>query len=297
MTNMRGFQLASVLLCVMLGCSSAKPFAKNVKSLKPAEQEMQFDLAQANEKDGQLAKAEAGYRELCGAKPGVSRYHQRWGVVLTRIGQRQEGLAALERAHRLEPNNTNILNDLGYAYLKTGESTKAAELFRKTLEFDPQNKCANNNLALALGYEGDLKESFRMFQNTLPEADALTNLGYVATQNGNTELAVKAYSRALTLDPDKRSAAEALTQLALLDQDVEQTRSIAHDLNSLNERSSEDPAGFPLNRTAPAKLTTIQVNHNSPKVPVTRNALRKESISQATAVRPSAKVMPSSRDE
>lgn len=294
---MRGIQLTSLLLCVLLGCSSAKPFAKSIKPLKPTDQEMQFDLARANETDGQLAKAEAGYRELCGAKPNVSRYQQRWGVVLTRMGQREAGLAALERAHKLEPDNANILNDLGYAYLKIGEAAKAAELFRKTLESDPQNKRANNNLALAVGYEGDLKESFRMFQNTMPESEALTNLGYVATQNGNTDLAVKAYSRALTLEPDKRSAAEALTQLALLDRDIEQTRSIANDLNSLNDRSSEDPEEFPLNPAAPAKQTKVAVSQDAPKAPATRKSPRKKSLSQTTPVHPSAKVLLSERDE
>lgn len=294
---MRGIQLTTLLLCVVLGCSSAKPFAKSFKALKPTDHEMQFDLAHASETDGQLAKAEAGYRELCTAKPNVPRYHQRWGVVLTRMGQRQAGLAELELAHKLEPDNANILNDLGYAYLQSGESAKATEMFRKTLEFDPQNKRANNNLALALGYEGDLKESFRMFQNTMPEAEALANLGYVATQNGNTDLAVKAYSRSLTLEPDKRSAAEALTQLALLDQDIEQTHSIANDLNSLNDPSAEEPEEFPLSRSAPAKQAKVSTNQNSPKVPATRKTPSKKSVSQVTSVSPSEKVLLSERDE
>ncbi len=294
---MCGFRLSAVLLCLLVGCSSPKPFAKNVKPLKPTDQEMQFDLAQANEKDGQLAKAEAGYRELCEAQPDVPPYHQRWGVVLTRNGKREEGLAELERAHKQDSKNPNILNDLGYAYLQAGETAKAAELFRKTLTFDPQNKRANNNLALALGYEGDLKESFRVFQNTMPEAEALTNLGYVATQNGNTDLAVKAYSRALTLDPDKRPAAEALTQLVLLDQNVEQTRSIAKDLNSLNDPSSETPDELPLNGVSPVKQTIVSVSHNSPKDSTTRKTPQTKSVSQKINVSPSGKVQLSDRDK
>ena len=234
-TIMRGIRLTSLLLCVMLGCSSGKPFAKTNRSQKAPDYEMQFEVARANEKEGQLANAETGYRELCEAKPDVARHHQRLGVVLIRMGQRDTGITELERARQLEPQNTSVINDLGYAYMQSGDSANAAKLFKKSLELDPQNKRANNNLALALGYEGDLKESFRMFQNTLPEADALANLGYVATQSGNKELAVKAYSRALTLEPENQSAAEALTQIAMLDQDLAQNQSIANDLNTIDD--------------------------------------------------------------
>lgn len=298
---MRGFRLAGLLLCVLLGCSSAKPFAKTVSPQKLADQEIQFEMARGNEKEGQLAKAEASYRELCEAKPDVARYHQRFGVVLTRLGKRDEGIAELERARQMEPQNTNILNDLGYAHLQSGESAKAVTLFKKTLEIDSQNKRANNNLALALGYEGDLKESFRTFQNTMPEAEALTNLGYVATQNGNTNLAVKAYSRALTLEPDKKSAAEALTQLALLDQDIEQTRDIANDLNSVNdlriEQSSEEPEEFPLNRASLAKQAKTPISNKTPKVSVSHTAPRKKSVSSTTDSSTSAKVLLSNHEE
>ncbi len=302
---MRGFRLTGLLLCVFLGCSSAKPFAKTVSPQKPADQDMQFEMARGNEKEGHLAKAEASYRELCEAKPDVARYHQRWGVVLTRLGRRDEGVTELERARQMDPKNTNILNDLGYAHLQSGESAKAVTLFKKTLEIDSQNKRANNNLALALGYEGDLKESFRTFQNTMPEAEALTNLGYVATQNGNTGLAVKAYSRALTLEPDKKSAAEALTQLALLDQDIEQSRGIANDLNTANDlrnelrngHSSDALAEYPLKRASASKQAKSPVSSNPPKVSVSHSAPRKKSVSATTDTSTSAKVLLSNHEE
>ena len=311
---MRGIHFTSILLCAILGCSTSKPFAKTFHSQKAPDFEMQFEVARANEKEGQLTKAESGYRELCEAKPDVARNHQRLGVVLTRMGQRDAGIAELERARQLEPQNTAILNDLGYAHLQTGDSARAAKLFKKPLELDPQNKRANNNLALALGYEGDLKESFRMFQNTLPEADALSNLGYVATQSGNKELAVKAYSRALTLEPDKKAAAEALTQIALLDRDIEQNQSIANDLNMIDDERSNGPkvdetALFPRDRAASTKQPKVNVTGNSPKattsrttnsnkkVAVSDETPRRNSATATTAINTSGKVLLSEREE
>lgn len=315
---MRGIRLASLLLCAIIGCSSGKPFAKTLHSQKAPDLEMQFEVARANEKDGQLARAESGYRGLCEAKPDVARNHQRLGVVLARMGQRDAGIAALDRARQLEPQNTSILNDLGYAYMQSGDSANAAKLFKKALELDPQSKRANNNLALALGYEGDLKESFRMFQNTLPEADALSNLGYVATQSGNKELAVKAYSRALTLEPDKKTAAEALTQIALLDRDLEENQSIADDLNTIDDERSHgrkvaETASVPrdraTDRAASAKQPKVNVTNNSSKASTTRTANnnkkvavsdetpRKKSASATTDTNTSGKVLLSEREE
>lgn len=310
---MRGIRFTSILLCAILGCSTSKPFATTFQSQKGPDLELQFDVARANEKDGQLAKAETGYRGLCEAKPEVARNHQRLGVVLTRMGQREAGIAELERARQLEPQNTSILNDLGYAHLQTGDSASAAKLFRKALELDPQSKRANNNLALALGYEGDLKESFRIFQNTLPEADALSNLGYVATQSGNKELAVKAYSRALTLEPDKKSAAEALSQIALLDRDLAENQSIANDLNSIddersNGRKVNEAALFPHDRAASAKqpkvdvtksnlkATTARVNNNK-KVAVSDETPRRKSAAATAETNTSGKVLLSERED
>ena len=277
-----------VLLCLSAGCSSGRPFATTPNPPKATDQEMAFEKARASETDGQLARAEAAYRILSESEPKVARFHQRRGVVLTRMGHPKEGLGELEQARRLEPGNTNILNDLGYAYLQSGEPTEAAAIFKKTLEIDPQNKRANNNLALAVGYDGDLKESFRIFQSTMPEAEALSNLGYLATQNGKTDLAVKAYSRALTLEPDKKSAAEALTQLALMNQDIEMTRSIASDLDSANDGMTDAQKEFPVNPVAPAQPRAVSISQNVPGT---------DSVTLRNASNRSTRILVSDRDE
>lgn len=273
-----------------VGCSFAKPFVTNRNSI---DQEMQFEMSRANENDGQLAKAETAYRSLCDAQPKVARYHQRYGIVLARTGKLQEGLSQLETARRLESNNTEILNDLGYAYLQSGEPVKAAELFKQALKLDAQNQRANNNLALAVGYDGDLKESFRIFRSTMLEAEALANLGYLAIQNNRTDLAVKAYSRTLTLEPDNTSAAEALTQLALMDRDIVQTRSLANDLNSVHEESPDDLPAFLRDRASSVK----PANMKQTMIPVSHNAPQKKSVTQTTAANTSPKFLLSERDE
>lgn len=222
--------ICGVALTLLVGCSSTKQFAQRVNPLKPTDYALQFDLARASESDGHLAKAEAAFRDLCEAKPKEAKYHQRLGVVLIRLGRHEEGLQELNAANQLDPSNIHILNDVGYGYLRTGDTEKAIETLTKARAIDPQNKQTNNNLALAYGYRGDLRESLKIFQQSLSESEAMANLGYLATQSGNTELAIKAYSRSLSLDPEMRSAAEALAQLATIHQDLEHSRSIAANL-------------------------------------------------------------------
>jgi len=244
---------------------------------------MLFDFARASEKDRQFGKSAESYRKLCEQQPAVAQYHQRLGIVLTRLGQRAEGLAELERASQLEPTNSSILNDLGFAYLQTGDTEKAAEKFRKVLEIDPQSNRASNNLALALGYQGDLKESYRLYQKTLTEADSLENLGYLATQSGNTDLAVKAYNRVLSLEPERKSAAEALTQLVMLDRDRSETQSIAREL-----RKSDETAPNP-------KTNPIQtVAHEQPPKPKQRKPIARPAVTVNDTT--DAKIVPHDKD-
>lgn len=229
--------ICGVALTLLVGCSSTKQFAQRVNPLKPTDHALQFDLARASESDGHLAKAETTYRGLCEARPKEAKHHQRLGVVLIRLGRHEEGLQELNVASQMEPSNIHILNDVGYGYLRSGDAEKAIETLTKAREIDPQNEQTTNNLALAYGYHGDLRESLKIFQQSLSESEAMANLGYLATQSGNTELAIKAYSRSLSLDPEMKSAAEALAQLATIHQDIESSRSIAADLETDKSKS------------------------------------------------------------
>ena len=91
---------------------------------------------------------------------------------------------------------------------------QAESLLREAYHHAPQDEQVINNLALAVGYRGGYDESFRLFRRIMTEAEANTNLGYIYAQRGEGQMAVKHYSRALDLDPELRSAAEALAQLA-----------------------------------------------------------------------------------
>jgi Flp pilus assembly protein TadD len=61
-------------------------------------------------------------------------------MLLLETGRYDESIRALEQALGLLPNDSWAHTCLGKAYLKRGETEKAAALFKKAIEFDPQDQ-------------------------------------------------------------------------------------------------------------------------------------------------------------
>jgi len=192
-----------------------------------ADLETKFSLAKIRENEGQVNQAKTIYEQLVTADPNRSEYRHRYGIALTRLGQFEDGMEQLRQADALDPDNPSILNDLGYCCIMAGRFDVAQQVLKTSQELNPTNERVQNNLAIAYGFAGEFDKAFATFRRTMPEAEALANLGYVATQTGRTDFAVDCYSRALRLDPTHRRAAEALAQIADLDRQVQQRRSIA----------------------------------------------------------------------
>lgn len=68
---------------------------------------------------------------------GWSMYHH---------GQRKRGIILLERSLFLAPHDPLILNDLGVCYLNEKNFIKAEQLFKKTLQIEPENQKAKECL-------------------------------------------------------------------------------------------------------------------------------------------------------
>src|SRR4051812_38239584 len=63
---------------------------------------------------GQLEAAEAGARRIVGLRPGYAPALHLLGVVVSRTGQRSEGIALLRKAVALEPRDVEAANYLGH---------------------------------------------------------------------------------------------------------------------------------------------------------------------------------------
>jgi tetratricopeptide (TPR) repeat protein len=61
------------------------------------------------------------------------------GFLLVKAGRTEEAIHYLQVADRMEPNNTLIMNRLGFAYRKEGRFGNAYILFTKSLQVEPSN--------------------------------------------------------------------------------------------------------------------------------------------------------------
>ena len=215
---------------VLSGCQGANN-SPVVEVGKPAslstDPQTRLSIARVREQEGKLSTAASILKELCESDPKNAEYAHRYGIVLSRLGDFKDGVKWLAQADALKPDTPEILSDLGFACLMTGRASQAVQVLLVALELDPQNTRAVNNLGLAHGYLGEYDKAHEMFLRTMTEAEAMSNLGYVATQAGNKDFAIQCYSRALDLNPDLTNAKEALVQLAELDQRLAERNSIA----------------------------------------------------------------------
>jgi len=67
-----------------------------------------------------------------------------------------EAIDAYEKSLALKPGNPNVLTDLGVMYRRNGQSEEAAKRFRMAAKIDPRHYQSRMNLAIVLFY--DLKD-------------------------------------------------------------------------------------------------------------------------------------------
>lgn len=205
-----------VAAALTTGCAQTSHWSHLPLNNAAKDRDLRFSFAQVSERDGNLYKAERTYRELHQEAPKDPRFTHRLGVVRVRQGELEEGLVLLEQAAQQREDDVEILNDLGYAYLISGDFSAAEREFQRALAIDARNSRTLNNLALAVGYAGRTQESYELFRRTGGEAEARSNVAYILAQCGDLPAAMREYNRALGNDPNYKPAAEALLQLAAM---------------------------------------------------------------------------------
>lgn len=132
---------------------------------------------------GELTKAEAGYREVL----------------------------------ELDPDQPDALHLLGVLWHQLGDSTAATEQIRKSLAVNPDQPLAYNNLGNVQAQSGALEDAAGSYEQAVvlrpdyPEAHS--NLGNVLVQLGRFEDAAQRYRRAIELRPCDATVHVALAAL------------------------------------------------------------------------------------
>jgi len=106
-----------------------------------------------------------------------------------------DAIYLLRKAIRYGGEKTTVLNTLGLAYGRIGNTEMAINTFKRIIEIDPKFKYAWNNLGNVYARNGDYEEAIKCYRNALKidpnYDDALLNLGYVMIRRGKYDEAVK----------------------------------------------------------------------------------------------------------
>jgi cytochrome c-type biogenesis protein CcmH/NrfG len=120
---------------------------------------------------------------------------------------------------KTDPNNSELLNQIGTLYKATHQFKEAAGYFQKAIDADPKNVAARTDLASCLFYEGDADGAIQQLQQSLSydpkDANSLFNLGMIRLQAKNDPAgAVAAWQQLLKSNPalpaDKKAAVQKL---------------------------------------------------------------------------------------
>jgi tetratricopeptide (TPR) repeat protein/WD40 repeat protein len=196
----------------------------------------------ANERTGNYPAAVKSYERGLEVEPDNVELLNGMGFSLFQQGKSEEAVQALEKALALDPQHWKahnnmalasidlgelemaeahyresvaiepqpaIYNDLGFVLERQGLGEEAVEMYRKSLELDPESATAHYNLAANLARSGQFPEAeahFRAALKTAPSSRAYAGLGVVLWQQGRADEAIASMKNAIKAEPNNAAA-------------------------------------------------------------------------------------------
>jgi Flp pilus assembly protein TadD len=162
---------------------------------------------QAGQFDTAIAKFQGALDSLEADSPAAGDLYLRLGETYRRKGDMEAAIRTLARANDLVPGNATIVGTLALALDSNGNRTEARRAYRATLDLDPDNAIAMNNLAFLLAEsESDLDEALQLAERAMalmPDAIEIADTaGWVHLKRGETAAAIALFARAVSKEPN-----------------------------------------------------------------------------------------------
>ncbi|MBS0664338.1 MAG: tetratricopeptide repeat protein [Verrucomicrobia bacterium] len=177
--------------------ADALPQALEAVRLKANYPEAQTNVGIALAQLGRPEEALPYSLEAVRLQPDGPRVQSNLGTVLVQLGRYGEGIEHLEASLRLAPDAPDAMlvrNNLGIAYLRSGQAAKAIPQFEAVLQADPSLANTHYTLAVAYGICERLPEAERELETVLrlqPERTEARD----ALESVRAELAAKGSAR------------------------------------------------------------------------------------------------------
>jgi tetratricopeptide (TPR) repeat protein len=135
------------------------------------------------------------------ADPQRWRAHNALGTLDDEAGDHASAIAHYEAALVIYPESPAVLNNLGYSrYLLKDFDQAARDLYTVT-QLDPDYDRAWANLALVYAHKGWYADAVDTLAKVADEPAAFNDVGYIALERGDLEVAAELLAEAIRLSP------------------------------------------------------------------------------------------------
>jgi tetratricopeptide (TPR) repeat protein len=157
--------------------------------------------------------AEAVLKQGLGIKPDHVKLHFRLGVVYDKWGKKEDSIRQMRLVIKLDPQNANALNYLGYTYADLGKNLDEAEkLIKEALKHKPEDGYIIDSLGWVYFKKGLFQEALTYLKKAVelvPEDPIiLEHLGDAYRKLGDPDNALKFYQRSLLQKKENRENLE-----------------------------------------------------------------------------------------
>jgi tetratricopeptide (TPR) repeat protein len=166
---------------------------------------------------GMSEEAVAAFEKALAVDPKHAKAHNNLALASVDLGEFELAEAHYRESLAIEPQPA-IYSDLGFVLERQSLIEEANEMYRKSLELDPDSASAHYNLAGSLARRGAFAEAEHHFRAALtesPNAQTYTGLGIVLARLGRTKEAVASMRSAIDTDPRQPAAYDQLGSLML----------------------------------------------------------------------------------
>jgi Flp pilus assembly protein TadD len=194
--------LAALVGIGVAGCASTKE-----EQVRKIQARNAYDQAGGHIRDGRVSLGLASMQEAVALDPENAVYRNSLGVIQLQLRRWPEAEADFEKAISLDPNYAEAYHNLGLVMAAQGRLDQAIASYRKALTFPtyPSPELAYHNLGEAYLRQGKLQESEESLRQAvqLDPKNQFTQylLGGVLVEQGRKDEAKAAFRHARDLDP------------------------------------------------------------------------------------------------
>ena len=156
----------------------------------------------------QRDRAAAHLKRAVAVDPQRWRSHNALGVLADATHDYTGAIAHYQAALAVRPASAMLLSNIGYSHYLSGELDEAGKYYEQALVVQPGYKPAVANTALLHARRRNYDKALTIMTGVTGAAQANNDIGYVAYQNGDLEVAERLLNEAIRLSPSYYETAQ-----------------------------------------------------------------------------------------